>query len=258
MTEVSVASARFSGVPLRTRTIAGVRLTEKRHEAEERLAPHSHAAPYVTFVLEGGYDETRGGRSVICSDGCAVLHEAGETHEDRFGPRATRLLNVEWDGSSSEPPALPAVLALGPATRRIAATLLAELRRPDAASPLVVESLAAEVVMLGHRPESPAPAPSWLRQVEERLRDEYRDPPALEELAREAGVHRSHLARAFRALHGCTIGELVRELRLGWALERLRRGASIAAVATEAGFADQSHMTRWFVRTLGRTPGRSC
>ncbi len=36
----------------------------------------------------------------------------------------------------------------------------------------------------------------------------------------------------------------------------LARGVSIAAAACEAGFADQSHLTRAFARQFGVTPGQ--
>jgi AraC-like DNA-binding protein len=35
----------------------------------------------------------------------------------------------------------------------------------------------------------------------------------------------------------------------------IRGGATLAAAANQAGFADQSHMTRAFVRQFGFTPG---
>ena len=42
--------------------------------------------------------------------------------------------------------------------------------------------------------------------------------------------------------------EMVRRLLLG--------GATLASAAMAAGFADQSHMTRHFLKTHGLTPGR--
>nr|WP_247385558.1 MULTISPECIES: helix-turn-helix domain-containing protein [unclassified Bradyrhizobium] len=43
--------------------------------------------------------------------------------------------------------------------------------------------------------------------------------------------------------------------RLNDARELLRRGESIAGVAAETGFADQSHLGRFFRRAFGITPG---
>ncbi|MDU0704111.1 AraC family transcriptional regulator [Pseudomonas aeruginosa] len=43
--------------------------------------------------------------------------------------------------------------------------------------------------------------------------------------------------------------------RLNHARQLLREGQPIAAVAADAGFSDQSHMTRLFRRTFGTTPG---
>jgi AraC family transcriptional regulator len=45
-------------------------------------------------------------------------------------------------------------------------------------------------------------------------------------------------------------------LRLEWAAARLSEERSLAQIALEAGFADQSHFTRAFRRHFGVTPGR--
>jgi AraC-like DNA-binding protein len=47
----------------------------------------------------------------------------------------------------------------------------------------------------------------------------------------------------------------LRQLGLREARRRLAAGEAIAAVAPATGFADQSHLTRWFRRTYGITPG---
>jgi AraC family transcriptional regulator len=65
------------------------------------------------------------------------------------------------------------------------------------------------------------------------------------------------LAREFRACHGMSVGEYGRRVRLSWAATELVSGdRSLAEVAAEAGFADQSHFTRLFKRHVGTTPAR--
>jgi AraC family transcriptional regulator len=97
----------------------------------------------------------------------------------------------------------------------------------------------------------------WLAPVRDRLHEGFRAPlPGLEELAREAGVHPVHLARAFRAAYGTSPGGYLRRRRLEWAAEQLRQSERpLAAIASEAGFADQSHFTRAFRAAYGEPPG---
>jgi AraC family transcriptional regulator len=126
-------------------------------------------------------------------------------------------------------------------------------------SPVCLELLALEAAALNanpHRLETLA-TPGWLERVRDRVRDDTRAVPTLAELANDAGVSRAHLARMFRARFGCTIGQYVRGQRLEVARRLiLRTETPLSAVAFEAGFADQSHMTRSVTMRFGAPPGR--
>ncbi len=77
------------------------------------------------------------------------------------------------------------------------------------------------------------------------------------DLAREAGVHRVHLARAFRDHFGESVTLFARRVRLEAAQRLIAAGGiSLAQAAARAGFADQSHLTRVMRAALGLTPGR--
>jgi AraC-like DNA-binding protein len=76
-----------------------------------------------------------------------------------------------------------------------------------------------------------------------------------DDLAAVAGCSRFAAYRAFVAAYGLPPSDYQRQLRLRIARRLLVSGLSPARVATEAGFADQAHLTRWFRRYYGVTPG---
>ncbi len=76
----------------------------------------------------------------------------------------------------------------------------------------------------------------------------------LEELALAAGTDRFRLTRAFAAAYGLSPHAYLVQRRLNHARLRLSRGESPAATAAATGFADQSHLGRWFRRAFGMTP----
>ena len=141
-----------------------------------------------------------------------------------------------------------------PATSSIGARLGREFRRNDALSPIAVEGLLLELFAEASRAGAEGRVPAWLRKARAIVGQRFAGPLALGELAREVGIHPVHLARAFRRHYGCTVGDLQRELRVELARERIRAGAALADVASEAGFADQSHLTRTFRIITGMTP----
>jgi AraC-like DNA-binding protein len=75
------------------------------------------------------------------------------------------------------------------------------------------------------------------------------------DLAAAAGCSRYAAYRAFRQVYGLAPSDYQRQLRVRAARGLLSRGAPPAVAAAEAGFADQAHLTRWFRRYYGITPG---
>jgi AraC family transcriptional regulator len=144
--------------------------------------------------------------------------------------------------------------------------LLPALRRPDQANPLFVDhvllAVGAHVAQTygGMRPVSrPARgrlAPWQERRAREILRANVKRGVALKEVARECGLSVGHFSHAFRRTLGVAPHKWLIEQRVELSKEKLRDdGLSLADVAAECGFSDQSHLARIFRQTVGVSPG---
>jgi len=99
--------------------------------------------------------------------------------------------------------------------------------------------------------------PVWLNRALELLHESYRETLTLEEIAAQVGVHPIHLSRVFRKHYGCTMAEFMNRLRVQFVCRELSRDwMDLAIVASDAGFADQSHLGRVFKCCTGQTPGK--
>jgi AraC-like DNA-binding protein len=96
------------------------------------------------------------------------------------------------------------------------------------------------------------------RQVAARIRELIQDGAAdltADDVAAAAGCSRYAAYRAFTQAYGLAPSDYQRQLRLRAARRLLCAGVTPARAAAEAGFADQAHLTRWFRRYYGVTPG---
>lgn len=95
-----------------------------------------------------------------------------------------------------------------------------------------------------------------VRMVKEHLDGDLCEAVDLVELARVAGLSPSHFHRAFRATMGAPPHRWLTCRRVRRAQElMLDRARSMAEIALETGFADQSHFTRVFSKEVGVSPG---
>ena len=83
----------------------------------------------------------------------------------------------------------------------------------------------------------------------------YGEEIVVADLAKKASLSSSQLHREFGRLFGITPNHYLREVRVGVARHLLESTQqSIAAIAAETGFYDQSHFTRQFKLSTGLTP----
>ena len=242
-----------------------VLLSETAHPPSLRTPAHSHPFGCLHFVLGGLYSESTSGRSHRLGPGWFLFKPAGVTHWNDFrdeGARTVRLeLEAAPDGVLAD--ALPGGVTAfrAPHLAILAGRAHDELRRDDPLSAVVAESLALEllagVARLAERKAASTSSSALARRCAALLDARFREPYRLGLAAEELGVDRTFLARAFRHEYGCSVGEYLRQRRVQFVARRLRGGGrrSLAELAVEAGFADQSHMTRLFKQELGVTPG---
>jgi AraC-like DNA-binding protein len=84
--------------------------------------------------------------------------------------------------------------------------------------------------------------------------DEPAAPITLSDLARESGLSRFQVLRGFVRATGFTPHAYLVQRRIHIARRLITQGTPLAEAAVASGFADQSHMTRIFVRKYGVSP----
>lgn len=138
--------------------------------------------------------------------------------------------------------------------RRLNTLLLDGATRLEAQE-LVMRAVLAMVERHATQPVAPTPGGSdATSRVRDLLHDWFADDLSADDLAGAVGLSRFQLYRQFRERYGVPPSAYLRQVRLREARRRLAAGTAIAEVAFATGFADQSHLTRWFRRTYGITP----
>jgi AraC family transcriptional regulator len=244
---------------------AGLRFVQIDYPTELQMPSHTHEAEAsLNFCLAGTLQEIIDRQPFLLGPLSLSLMPAGVPHANRFpigvsiflvvleAPWVQRIRQVSavvdspfcWHGGH-------------PAW--IAARMHREFRRRDDLTPLALEGMLLELVAelsRGRAHCGRADAPRWLREATDFLHDHFGEKITAEAVAAAAGVHPSHLMRAFRRHHGCTVGEYVRGLRVDCALRLLKfSDAPLGQVALAAGFCDQGHFSRAFKAHIGVSPG---
>jgi AraC-like DNA-binding protein len=250
------------------------RLLEAMHAHFERHVYHRHSHQAYSFgVTESGVQAfTCRGEARTSAAGMVMAFNPDEPHDGQSGAEDGFTYRIVHIG----PELVRGVLA-DTVKRAVGLPLFADpvrhdpvlagaLRRLHSAlrgeSGLAQdEALAATVrAMVRRSAASSLPearkvvVPSGIRRVRELLRESYVADLRADGLAEVAGCSRYALHRGFVAAYGFAPSDYQRQLRLDAARLLLAEGRTPAEAAALTGFADQSHLTRWFGRCYGVTP----
>ena len=229
--------------------------------AEHDVHVHVHDEAHFILVLSGRYISTARGAPDPVGAPALIFNPPGTTHRDRFVNGVGTFVGVSFPSATFRDladvlrPTTHAVQLHSHEALTAAFRIAREVRagRDNA----VMESMGWELLDTAATPHRrTGESPNWARRAYEAIMDQAAEAGLnVRDIAGQIGVHRVHLARAFRAAWGCSPGELLRWRRVDRAAELLRRSdMSGARIAAEVGFADQSHMTRAFRATYGMGP----
>ncbi|WP_148282401.1 helix-turn-helix transcriptional regulator [Corallococcus coralloides] len=256
---------RYLGTPLQRVEVAGLVLTESTYAPGARLPSHLHRHAGFRLTLEGGFMDVVEGRARECTARSVAFHAPGLEHAQRIRGVRTRTFNIDFSEASWRSRSA-LVAGLDPRVDLASARLVAltarvyqEFRRADDVAGLAIEGLTLELLAEAVRASAPVRdvggPPAWLGRVRELLDAVRGPPPTLAALAREAGVSPQRLGRAFRQAYRCSPAEYLRRSRMERAGRALRETERpLGDIALDAGYCDQSHLTREFRRRLHLTP----
>jgi AraC-like DNA-binding protein len=231
---------------------------------------HSHEQFSIGVIAFGAQRSWSGVGSVTAAGGDVIMANPGEIHDGApVDERARGWRMIYLD---------PAIMARE-VREEFVGTI--EIVRPVARDPLLVQLFAELFACLtAAQPDTLAGEENLLRSLMWVLRQHGMARPApngpspcvakaihrldsapdahvsLAELAALSGVSRFQLLRGFAREVGITPHAYLVQRRVRLARRLLADGQTPAQAAVLAGFADQSHMTRAFVRQLGITPSR--
>jgi AraC family transcriptional regulator len=242
------------------------RLTEVEYAPAERLSAHSHDCVTVTVVATGSFTEQADSQTFVCRESSVLYKPAQKLHENEYGVAGACCLVFALAPSFAELlgddlPDDQVVHVPGSAVEVLVRQIIREARAGDpVAWGMALKGLLLEILasVCRHAPLEYEPSgPWWLSAVLDILQERFRDPIRITDIADAVKVHPSHLARVFREHLGVGPSAYIRRLRAQWAEQHVARSArSLAQIAREAGFADQSHFTRVFKEEIGITPAR--
>jgi AraC-like DNA-binding protein len=210
--------------PLRQNLISG-----------QRFLRHRHTYPYAAVVLAGAYREAGSGGRFRVRSGEVMFHDAFEAHLNCVEPTGAVILNIPLRACAAQRTHF--------GVANIDAIAAVAERDPAAAARELLNSLI----------DLPAQSEDWPDLLAADLRRNAVG--SLELWSARHGLTPHSLSRGFRSVFGVTPKRFGLESKAHTALKHIRIGAlPLSAIAADAGFSDQAHMTRTIAELTGNPP----
>lgn len=233
--------------------------------------PHRHDTYAIGCTMTGVQRFDYRGQQHDSTPGRIIVLHPDEEHNGRAADDAgfqyrmiyldPALVRDALDNPVGPLPFAPEAVSTNPELARALHTAFLDIDRP--LDPLLRDQCVqdiADALASGDQATRRTISKSVDQKAVRRARDYLQESPSgtvtSDELETVTGLDRYRLARQFRKFWGTSPYRFLTMRRLERASAAILRGQSLADTAADAGFADQSHMTRMFNATYGISPGR--
>lgn len=243
----------------------GLAFRKVRYIDRFEMPSHSHEEPHLFLCLAGNVEHNHFSRTGSLAPATLAFVPGEAPHSNRFHGAVETfdiVLSTRWMQRAFGAAPMPdgPVECRGGVPVGLAMRMYREFLRPDTLTALMLEGLTMELLAhlaRGHSESKDDRIPRWLARTADYLDAHCTENLSLESIAVVADVHPDHLTRAFRQHFKTTIGDYLRQKRIEYACRLLTGfGTSLAQVARESGFADQSHFHKNFKALMGMTPAK--
>jgi AraC family transcriptional regulator len=244
-------------------SLNGITLTEAGYFPDIEVPWHYHENAYFFMHLRGRLDECNKKGKTICTPGTLLFHNWQDPHYDTNFSRDARFYHIEVERKWFQRFDINPTSSEGstridhPALKEIFKKIHNEIKLNDKVTQLSVDGLLAQAFAILHRDARNASSkiPDWVKKVQEILLEQNVEKITLQFLASESGIHPVHLSKEFSKYFRTGFGDFMRKRRLDSATTLLTLGdLSIAEIAHECGYSDESHFIRCFKQMNGMTP----
>ncbi len=223
----------------------------------EAVPEHSHESAHFVLAIDSGYNSAAINNRERNAPMTLVYNPPGTMHRDCFDEENGRFMTIDIDADLGPKGIADPFIVDAPSARFHSGRMAGALSTGRVDDVEFEDMILAVIADLKTRPPEGQSIPSWLATAREAMADLANDSALqIRDIAAAVDIHPVHFARVHREHFGCSPGTFLRRHRLAQAMSILADGTDLAQVATEVGFADQSHMTRAFRRDFATTPAR--
>jgi len=238
--------------------------------SNQHFPRHSHDQFGIGVITSGAHRSWSSVGQVTAFAGDVIMLNPGEIHDGvPLGDKTRRwriiylepaLVACELNEETARPIEILRPVARDPLLAQLIARLFACLTAAHSDRLARNERLLSSLMRVLRRhavapPVAGGPSPCIAKAIQ-CLDSAPETSVSLAELAAISGVSRFQFLRGFARQVGITPHAYLVQRRVTLARQLLAKGQTPAQAALQAGFADQSHMTRAFVRHLAITPSR--
>lgn len=258
MNEILLEKGDYSGKVEKIDFFDGITISVTSYikSSSSRSENHHHQNAHLSLVLTGQHLEKREKSEYERKPGDVLFCRAGESHHFLTGKESSNI-NIELDTGFLKENFIDGKAiedSLGEIDAKLKILkIFHELFEQDGEQETSIKML---LLGLFHNYNGGSRfKPKWIESLDYMLKDNWNETLTLKNLSDVLGVHPVTISKYFSKYFNCSFGEYRRKIKISKSLEMIKNSSmSLAEIAYQSGFSDQSHYIRSFKSYTGFTP----